>query len=175
MSAARRRLAQGFGALFAFARAPDLALAKPHLSACEYRAFRAMSRSDQLHSLQVLEKTLAADSTAPKALICAALLHDVGKSRYHLSVAQKSAAVIIEALSPGLSRRLGERETINFWRAPFVLRRHHAKWSGEILRECGADADTIWLARHHQDAAERCRDHPLHPLLTRLQFADGRS
>ena len=172
---ARRRLAQGFDAVFAFARSPDFELARRHLNACEYRAFRSMSRSDQLHSLKALKKTLEADPAAPKALISAALLHDVGKSRYHLSVPQKSLAVIIEAIAPGLSRRLGEDETLSFWRAPFVLRRRHARWSGEILRECEADADAIWLAEHHQEDAERCRDHRLHRLLTRLQSADGES
>ena len=113
--AALHRLAQGLGALFAFARSPDLELARRYLSACEYDAFRLMARSEQLHSLNALRKILDANRSPPTALICAALLHDLGKSRYHLSVAQKTLAVVIEALAPWLARRLGEGESLSVW------------------------------------------------------------
>lgn len=173
--AALHRLAQGLGALFAFARSPDTEAARPHLSACEYRAFRSMSRSDQLHSLRVLQKLRTDFGAAPQALTSAALLHDVGKSRYHLSVAQKTLAVIIEAIAPSRARNLGEDESLNRWRAPFVLRRHHANWSGEIMRRCGADPDAVWLVERHQDDADDFRDHRLYQLLVCLQRADGES
>lgn len=167
------RFAQGAGALFAFARSPDLDLARRHLSPCESNAFQSMSRSEQLHSLNVLRKTLEADAAAPNSLRTAALLHDVGKSRCQLSTWQKTFAVIIEAVAPRLSRRLGEDETISCWRAPFVVRRHHAKWSGEILRNCGSGADVIWLAERHQDDLERHRHSPRYELLASLQRADA--
>ena len=138
-----QRLAQGISALFAFARTPDAELARRHLTACEFSQFRAMSKADQLHSLQVLRTTLAHDPEAPPALLTAALLHDVGKSRYHLAVWQKTAAVVVEAFAPGLSRRLGDAPAIQFWRAPFIVRANHAKWGGQILRGCGSDADAI--------------------------------
>ncbi len=173
MKVAVHRFAQGVGALFAFARSPNLGLAQRHLSTCEYNAFRSMSRSEQLHSLHVLQKVLADDPNAAKALITAALLHDVGKSRYHLSVLQKTLAVIIEAIAPQASRHLSRDETISFWRAPFIVRRHHAKWSGEILRSCGSDADVIWLVERHQDSAEQYRDSQCYVLLSTLQRADG--
>lgn len=173
MKATIHRFAQGAGALFAFARSPDLDLARRHLSPCEYKAFRLMSRSEQLHSLNVLLAALEADQAAPTSLRSAALLHDVGKSRCHLSTWQKTFAVIIEAIAPRLSRRLSEHETISFWRAPFIVRRHHAKWSGEILRNCGSDADVIWLAERHQEDPEQHRDSPCYELLAKLQSADG--
>ena len=167
------RFAQGAGALFAFARSPDLDLARRHLSSCEYHVFRSMSRSEQLHSLNVLRQVLKADPTAPRSLRTAALLHDVGKSRSHLSTWQKTLAVIIEAIAPRLSRRLSEDETISFWRAPFVVRRHHAKWSGEILRNCGSGADAIWLVERHQDNPEQHRNCQRYELLASLQSADA--
>lgn len=170
---AAHRIAQGIGAISAFARAPDLQLARRHLSACEFLAFRSMSRSEQLHSLQVLENVLAANPNASKALIAAALLHDVGKSRYHLSVWQKTLAVIIEAIAPRASRRLGADSANGFWRAPFIVRRRHAAWSGEILRDCGSEAEVIWLAERHQDEADEHRDNPHYFLLASLQKADS--
>jgi len=173
MKATVHRFAQGAGALFAFARSPDLDLARRHLSPCEYDAFRAMSRSEQLHSLNVLRKVLHADPAAPPSLRSAALLHDVGKSRCHLSTWQKTFAVIIEAIAPGLTCRLSQDETISFWRAPFVVRRHHAKWSGEILRNCGSGADVIWLVERHQEDPEQHCNSPRYVLLKNLQSADG--
>lgn len=173
MKATVHRFAQGAGALFAFARSPDLELARRHLSPCEYDAFRSMSRSEQLHSVNVLRKALEADPAAPASLRTAALLHDVGKSRCHLLTWQKTLAVIIEAIAPHLSRRLSEDETISVWRAPFVVRRHHARWSGEILRKCGSGADVIWLVERHQDDPATHRDSQLYQLLVNLQSADS--
>lgn len=175
VKSAIQRLSQGIGALFAFARSPDLAPARRHLSSCEYEAFRSLSRSEQLHSLKVLRQVLAAEPAAPQALVAAALLHDVGKSRCRLSVWQKTLAVIIEATAPRLSRRLSQAESISRWRAPFTVRRHHAKWGGEMLRKCGADMDVIWLVERHQDGAERFQDHNCYALLRRLQSADAES
>ncbi len=175
MKAAVHRLGQGLGALFAFTRSADLDTARQHLKACEFDAFRALSLSEQLHSLNVLSHVLKADAAAPPELRAAALLHDVGKSRYKLALWQKTVGVLVEALAPKLYRGFKEEEKIRFWRAPFIVRQRHAAWGGQILRACGSEPAVIWLVEHHQDDAERHRDHALHGLLARLQTADGQS
>ncbi len=168
-----RRLAQGLRALLAFAMSPDLALAQKYLSDCEFAAFQAMSRSEQLHSLKVLRALLDAEPDAPSVLTAAALLHDVGKSRRRLAVWQKTLAVLVQSLAPGLSQQLSREESPSAWRIPFIVRQHHPKWGGEILRACGSDAELIWLVEHHQAEANAHRAHPAVTMLHSLKAADN--
>ncbi len=170
-----RRLAQGLRALLAFAMSPDLALARKHLTGCEYAAFSALSRSEQLHSLNVLRAVLDSQPSAPRALRAAALLHDVGKSRRRLAVWQKTLAVLMQSFAPALSQRLSRDESPGAWRNPFIVRRRHPQWGGEILRKCGSDSELIWLVEHHQAEASEMRKHPGYALLKCLQAADNAS
>lgn len=167
-----QRVQQGIRALLAFATPLDAHLAQQHLSQAELIAFQQMSRAEQLHSLNVLRDVLAQADVTPNALAVVALLHDVGKSRYHLAVWQKTIAVLVKAFIPRLSNHLSRDETLNFWRAPFTVRTYHPKWSAEILRDCQSDAVAIWLAEHHQDIADLHSEHPNFQLLCRLQEAD---
>lgn len=172
MKAALHRLGQGIRALLAFAMSPDLGLAQQYLTQREFAAFQSMSRAEQLHSLNVLRAVLEAEPNAPTALTKAALLHDVGKSRYHMAVWQKTLSVFMLAFAPGLSRRHSNDDMLSKWRSPLVVRARHPKWSGEILRECGSDSAVIWLAENHQKDEARFRDHEYYPLLIELQAAD---
>ncbi len=167
------RLGQGLRAVLAFATSPDLDLAGRYLTQRELAAFTRMSRADQLHSLNVLRSVLRAEPAAPAVLTAAALLHDVGKSRYHLAVWQKTLAVLMLRFAPGLSQKLSHEESFSKWRALFVVRRNHPKWSGELLRECGSDTVVIWLAENHHGDAKHYRDHKYISLLTTLQAADS--
>lgn len=172
MTSSIQRVQQGVRALLAFATSVDTDLAQQTLSAKEFQAFVGMSRSEQLHSLNVLRDVLAQSDTTPPALAVAALLHDVGKSRYHLMVWQKTIAVLVKAFIPKLAAYLARDETLNFWRAPFTVREYHPKWSANILRRCQSDDVAIWLAEHHQEDATQHQDHPYYELLCRLQAAD---
>lgn len=172
MTAKIQRVQQGIRALLAFATPVDHQLAQHYLSDAELNFFLRMSRAEQLHSLNVLRDVLAQADTTPHALAVVALLHDVGKSRYHLAVWQKTIAVLVKAFIPSVSDYLSRDETLNFWRAPFTVRKYHPKWSAEILRECQSDAVAIWLAECHQHPADGYKDHPHYDLLCRLQQAD---
>lgn len=171
----RYRLGQGFRALLAVAARPDLTQARQLLSECEYAAFCRLSRADQLHSARVLKEVTTADADAPTSLQKAALLHDIGKSRYILAVWQKTLSVLVRSLAPGWFRLLSASDDLTLWRAPFSVRAHHPRWSGEILRACGSDAAVVWLAEHHQIAPDSLDSHPLHAQLVALQRADNRS
>ena len=114
----RSPLVARYRRLICLRRSPEIELTQGLLSPCEMKAFNAMSRSEQQHSLRVLKRVLARDPGAPRALTAAALLHDVGKSRYQLSVWQKTLAVVVEAIAPAMAHKLSHADSINRWRAP---------------------------------------------------------
>ncbi len=93
-----RRLLQGLHALFAFAQPISLDLAARYLSPEQLRLFGQMRRGEQLHSLRVLRDVLR-DAESPD-LAVAALLHDVGKTRYPLALWQKTLPVLVRPLFP---------------------------------------------------------------------------
>ncbi|MCU0512061.1 MAG: HD domain-containing protein [Anaerolineae bacterium] len=171
--AAGYRLRQGVRALLAFARTVDEDLAARYLGPAHLALFRRMTRSEQLHSLNVLRTVLAQQPDTPADLAVAALLHDCGKSRYALSVAQKTLAVVVGRALPALARRLSvETDRLTYWRAPFVVRRQHPAWSARLLADLGTPARVIWLVEHHAEPAAGHHAHPHAPLLQRLQRAD---
>lgn len=174
--AALQRLQQGVRALLAFSQDVDYELAAQYLNVPQMTLFRQMTRTDQLHVLNVLRDVLAADRQAnrstPHDLAVAALLHDAGKGRYHLSLPEKTFVVLVRAFLPALYETLSQQERLNTWHAAFAVYRYHAKWSAEMLQPAGASERAIWLAAHHQDDAETWHAHPHYDLLCRLQRAD---
>ncbi len=165
------RLRQGLRALFAFARPVDLDLAARYLTPEQVALFQRMRRGERLHSLNVLRALLAQGDTPPD-LAVAALLHDVGKSRYPLALWQKSIAVLVRAFNPALFERLSRGDPRRWWQRPYAVYVQHPAWSAELLAQTYASDTALWLVAHHADAAERWRDHDLYPLLQRLQTAD---
>ena len=167
-----QRIRQGIRALLAFSYTVDYQLAEQYLSAKQMVLFRQMSRTEQLHSLNVLRSVLAQSAQTPHDLAVVALLHDVGKSRYHLAVWQKTISVLVKKFLPALNAQLSADNKLTFWNTPFVVRQWHPQWSAELLSEADSAASVVWLAKHHADKAEQWHEHPNYPLLIRLQQAD---
>lgn len=166
------RIQQGLLVLFAFTRRVDDAFVQQHLSPSEFALFKQLAKSEQLHSIHVLQTVLQQAEQTPHDLAVAALLHDVGKSRYRLMIWQKTLSVLVKKFLPHYYGAWSKDERLTFWRAPFVVRQYHAQWSGKLLSQAGSSERAIWLAEHHQDSAQDWLNHPHYPLLIRLQAAD---
>lgn len=169
--AASHRIRQGVRALFAFSRPVDYALAGQYLSPPLLALFRQMRRSEQQHSLNVL-RGLLAEGNVSSDLAVAALLHDIGKTRYPLMIWQKTLPVLVGIVSKSLVRRWSDGDPRNPFLRPFVVYVHHPAWSAELIAAAGASERAVWLARHHQDALSQWQTHPDRELLRRLQQAD---
>lgn len=171
-SVAVYRVRQGLRAMFAFTHGVDYTQASEHLSQPMLTLFKTLRRGEQIHSIHVLNGVLAQADHTQHALAVAALMHDIGKTRYPLRLWQKTLAVLVRKFLPSLFARWSGGDPRSFFHRPFVVYVHHPAWSAELLQKLGAPEDTVWLAAHHADDAETWRDHALFPLLTRLQAAD---
>jgi putative nucleotidyltransferase with HDIG domain len=122
--------------------------------------FLRQTVGEQAHALRVMHRAAASGTQAGRlALLQAALLHDVGKTRAPLSLPERVAVVLAGRFWP----RLKEHSN---WR-PFVTARRHAEWGAEMCAEAGAPPLTVKLVRLHQTPAA-----PDDKLLAVLQMAD---
>lgn len=174
MNSAVYRIGQGLKALLAFTQPVDVELVARYLSPALMALFNQLDRGEQLHSLAVLRDVLAQGETPPD-LAVAALLHDVGKSRWPINVAQKTTAVLVRAWLPTAYQRWSRGSALNLWQRPFVVYEQHPAWSAELLRQAGASEGACWLVAHHAESPDQWRGHELVGLLGRLQQADNQN
>ncbi len=107
-----------------------------------------MPATDQRHALKVL-RTLRTMGQTNQDLLAAALLHDVGKSRYRLRLWERPAVVVMRAWLPAAAQRWGKGSATT-WKRPFVIYEQHSGWGAEIAAAAGCSPLTVWLIREHQ-------------------------
>lgn len=170
------RIEQFCKGLQANLQAPDERLAEAVLSPAELTLFRRMPLDARRHSLDVL-RTLQREGDVPHPLAVAALLHDVGKAAAtergaYLGLWLRGPIVLLEALAPGVLRRLAAPQPT--WRLRYALfvQLHHAAIGAAWAQEAGCSELTCWLIAHHQDPSAE-GDPERMALLARLQRADG--
>jgi hypothetical protein len=143
----------------------DIGALTPHLSDSQIILFRRLQPSEQAHALRMLERLKDAGHANPD-LLAAALLHDVGKVLYPLSLSDR----VVVVLGKRFFRKKAKHwslETLTRFRRPFIVAAHHPAWGADLAQQAGASPRTVDLIRRHQDppAAD---DH----LLIALQAAD---
>jgi hypothetical protein len=138
----------------------------PHLSASQIVLFHQMHPSEQTHAFQVLERLKAVGQTDPD-LLAAALLHDIGKIIFPLSLLDRVVIVLGKRFFRQIIGRLNEG-TSNLLQRPFVVAAHHPQWGADLAEKAGASSRTVDLIRRHQDIPSLDD-----PLLAALQSADN--
>jgi hypothetical protein len=164
------RIDQGLRALIAWARPIDEQSARAILSPELMALFLRMRRSEQLHSLRVMNTLRRQGHTHPD-LLTAALLHDSGKSRYPFNLVERSLAVILRKLFPGAFRRWSLSEP-HGWRRMAVIVSMHPEWSAQDMEAAGASPCAVALARRHQTRVQGDPQTEEDRLLVLLQEAD---
>jgi hypothetical protein len=137
--------------------------------------FYQMQPGEQAHSLEIYEQLLAQGETSPD-LLAAALLHDVGKTRYPLQSWERAEIVIAKKLLPKRARQWG-LGTPAGWKRPFVVAERHPEWGADMAAQAGASEMTVQLVLRHQDKINPApfnhgEARPEEILLYRLQLLD---
>lgn len=143
------------------------------LSAQELALFDRFSLNDQWHSYRVMQMLRDAGHTQP-ALLVAALLHDVGKTRLSLSIWQRSLIVLVSLLLPRQAAVWGQGEAVG-WKRPFVVKAQHPAWSAAMATAAGSLPQAIELMRRHQDPIAPNDTSEEATLLRLLQWADDQN
>ena len=144
VSRARYRTLQYGKGIAAHVSPEEAATVRALLTPAECTLFLAMQRRDQRHSLDLFN-ALAAEG-APRDSLVAALLHDVGKDELHDW--QRVVFVLLEAVRPGLGRRL-EAESGAAWRTGLWRLRHHARLGAERLAAAGCSPRVVEIVAAH--------------------------
>jgi hypothetical protein len=147
-----RRIRQGLRALTAFTRPVDYQAVGEVLTPELLALFKRMRVSEQQHCIRVMAALQRQGHTDPD-LLTAALLHDVGKSRYPLTLFGRTAAVLITRFAPRLAEQWAGGEARG-WRRPLVIAHRHPEWSAEDMAAAGASAGAVSLARRHQSGCK---------------------
>ncbi len=145
----------------------------PPLTSAQLTLFRRMQSSEQAHAYWVFRRLNASGQT-DRDLLAAALLHDVGKILYPLSIFDRAIIVLGKRLFPKAARRWGGG-TPRGLRRPFVVAENHAAWGADLAAQAGASPRTVELIRRHQDSSMPDVDSPSEHLLAVLQAADNES
>jgi hypothetical protein len=169
----RYRVRQFWHALAAAPSTEELRQASQALSPELMRLFLRQHPSEQAHSLKIFSLLREQGETSPD-LLNAALIHDVGKSRYPLRIWERVLVVIIQALAPGKAQQWGRAEPRG-WKRPFVVASQHPTWGAEMAQACGASVLTTALIRRHHDTPCSNPAQPEDELLRRFQSLDSKN
>lgn len=126
-------------------KADDEAWALAQLGPGERQLWQRMPRPDQKHAVGVARAVADQVGAGERAVLAAALLHDIGKVEAELGTVGRVAATLV-------GRRRGAR-----WRDATGMRGrigrylHHDAIGAALLEQAGADPLTVaWAREHHR-------------------------
>lgn len=165
------RIQQFFKSVFVTKSMVDMAYVRDHLTPGQEGLFLRMQAYDRYHSVLFAKTLQSSVYRVPEDLIIAALLHDVGKSRYPINSFHRMMAVIVNKFAPQWMEK-ASLEKMTFFNRTFLVAKHHAQWSEEMVRSVGVSERSAWVIAHHEDK-EIDETHPYANLLeTFIKYDD---
>lgn len=152
-------------------------MARQILSTAQMDLFEQMQPGEQVHSLEVFER-LRNQGESNADLLVAALLHDVGKSRFPLNPLERAWTVVARAVFPRLVQHWEHApsgSTVSRWKRAFLVAVQHAQWGADMALAAGTSPlTTILISRHHGKVAQESNNLE-NRLLRKLQAVDNES
>jgi hypothetical protein len=156
----------------------DLSQAQEILTPAQMALFLRLQPGEQAHSLEVLGRLQAQGEVDPDLQV-AALLHDVGKSRFPLQVWERVWIVLAPKLFPGRFRTWGAAQgaldKLPWWQRLAAVAAQHPAWGAELAQAAGCSMRAVSLIRRHQEPALLDSQNEEDQLLANLQAFDERS
>ncbi|MEM9564355.1 MAG: HD domain-containing protein [Actinomycetota bacterium] len=144
--------------------------AKGSLVPGERELWARMSNPDRRHAVTVARDVVrrwpeVGDGEPPRAVVAAALLHDVGKVESGLRTPERVAATLLwSVLDDSVAARWATTESRVLGR--YGRYRRHPEIGGALLRSAGADPLTAaWAEEHHRPDSRWTVDHRVGQLL----------
>lgn len=162
---ALHRVGQFIGHLTARVDPDEVAPIRTMLTTDAVQLFESLSTADRRHGLDVMGRLTAAGHDDPE-LLAAALLHDAAKGS-RMRLWHRVGGVLLEALAPGLLRRLASPDPESR-RYPYHLYLHHAELSAALALKAGCGERTAAFIRGRPAAGDAAA-------AAALRAADGAS
>lgn len=163
------RVKQFFWGLKSLYTKIDEDLVKKFLTKDEIDIFKQLKINDQHHCIRVCKDSLEANKNFEfnineYILGKAALLHDIGKTKLHLNLFEKSIIVILDKLTRGRIRKFKNIKQIDIYY-------NHPEIGYDILKDKGYSKEVLEVVREHHNK-EKVRHNEY---LTIIAFSDDKN
>ena len=136
----------------------DILFLREYLTKQEQIVFYRMSAIDQRHALDtafVIREMLGKRTKIKiEKLFKAALLHDIGKAQFKLTVNDRVLQTLLFKLLPPFANYLADRGSVNhvgYWRRMMYCYKYHPRLGNEMAKDINVEDAVSFLIEHHHD------------------------
>lgn len=173
------RLGQFWRMVFGRVDPLELNQVKTALTPAQMALFNQMQTGEKEHAITMFRRLIDRGENQSDLLV-AALLHDVGKTRYPLNPLERTMVVLARAVTPQQAHAWGNQPpgtqgSPPGWRRPFIVAEQHAGWGAEMAHQAGVSILTETLIREHHHLDPSVLDGGELNLLNKLKIVDNDS